>query len=296
MTATGQQRAASLSRELRVNVDLVLVNATVTDTQGHYVANLGEEGFRLWEDRIEQKIEYFASEDIPQTVGILFDVSGSMHNKIAVAREAAMKFLQKAKRDDEFFLIEFNDRAELSKDFTTNLARLEKQLITASPDGNTALYDAIYLGLQKVRAGHNPRKALLLITDGEDNWSSYTRSEVREFLKESDAQVYAIGIEGWDSYQYMGVEERDPRMARIVLKELSDMSGGRAFFATSVNDLNDICTRIAVELQSQYVLGYISTNASKNGQWRKISVKVEPGKNSPRLHVRAKRGYYTARR
>jgi Ca-activated chloride channel family protein len=278
-------------------VDVVLVNATVTDSQGHYVAKLEKEGFRLWEDRIEQKIEYFASEDIPQTVGILFDVSGSMHNKITVAQEAAMKFLQMGKRNDEFFLIQFNDRAELSRDFTSNFARLEKQLVTASAEGNTALYDAIYLGLQKVRAAHNPRKALLLITDGEDNWSSYTLSEVKEFLKESDAQLYAIGIESWDSHRSMRPEERrDPRIARMVLNQLSDISGGRAFFTTSVADLDDICTRIAIELQSQYILGYISTNTNKDGKWRKISLKLEPAKNSSRLYVRAKRGYYAPRR
>jgi Ca-activated chloride channel family protein len=203
-----------------------------------------------------------------------------------------MKFLQMGKRDDEFFLIEFNDRAELSKDFTANSARLEKLVLTASPDGNTALYDAIYLGLQKVRTGHNPRKALLLITDGEDNWSSYTRSEVREFLKESDAPLYVIGIENWNSHPLMRQEERDPRMARIILKELSDVSGGRAFFITSVADADDICTRIAIELQSQYVFGYVSTNTNKDGKWRKISLKLEHKKNSPQLYVRAKRGYY----
>jgi Ca-activated chloride channel homolog len=293
MTTTGQQPETPVPRQLSVDVDVVLVNATVTDSQGHYVAKLKQGGFRLWEDRIEQKIEYFASEDISQTVGILFDVSGSMHNKITVAQEAAMKFLQMGKRDDEFFLIEFNDRAELSRDFTANYAGLEKQLVTASAAGYTALYDAIYLGLQKVRAAHNPRKALLLITDGEDNWSSYTLSDVKEFLKESDAQLYAIGM---DSYYFMRPEERDPRIARIMLKELADMSGGRAFFARSLADLDDICTRIAIELQSQYVLGYISTNTNKDGKWRKISLKVEPAKNSSRLHIRVKRGYYAPRR
>jgi Ca-activated chloride channel homolog len=297
VTTTGQQPETPFPRQLSVDVDVVLVNATVTDSQGHYVAKLKQGGFRLWEDRIEQKIEYFASEDISQTVGILFDVSGSMHNKITVAQEAAMKFLQMGKRDDEFFLIQFNDRAELSRDFTSNFARLEKQLVTASAEGNTALYDAIYLGLQKVRAAHNPRKALLLITDGEDNWSSYSLSEVKEFLKESDAQLYAIGIETWDSHRSMRPDERrDPRIARMVLNELSDISGGRAFFATSVADLDDICTRIAIELQSQYVLGFISTNTNKDGKWHKISLKVEVAKNSPRLYVRAKRGYYAPRR
>jgi len=296
MTAFGQQRATALPGHLSVDVDVVLVNVTVTDSQRHYVAELEREDFRLWEDRIEQKIEYFASEDIPQTVGIVFDVSGSMQNKITVAQEAAMKFLQMGKRDDEFFLIEFNDRAELSRDFTANYAELEKHIVTASAAGNTALYDAIYLGLQKVRAAHNPRKALLLITDGEDNWSSYTRSDVKEFLKESDAQLYAIGIQSGDSYYFMRPEERDPRIPRIALKELADMSGGRAFFATSVADLDDICTRIAIELQSQYVLGYISTNTNKDGKWRKISLKVEPAKNSSRLYLRAKRGYYAPRR
>src|SRR5262249_27407593 len=269
---------------------------TVTDSQGRPVADLDREHFRLWEDRIEQKIEYFVSEDIPQTVGILFDVSASMKNKITAAREAAMKFLQMANPDDGVFLMEFNDRAELSIDFTTNFERLEQQFVAASADGNTALYDAVYLGLQKVRVGHNPRKALLLISDGEDNWSSYTFSQVKEFLKESDAQLYAIGIESWDSPHHMRTEERDPRIARIVLKDFSDLSGGRAFFTTSVADLNDICTRIAIELKSQYLLGYVSTNTNEDGKWRKISLRLEPPKNSSRLHVRAKRVYHAPRR
>jgi Ca-activated chloride channel homolog len=295
--ATRHRQETRFTRQLSVDVNVVLVNATVTDSQGHYVAKLDQEDFRLWEDRIEQKIQYFGSEDIPQTVGILFDVSGSMRNKIAVAQEAALKFLRMGKPDDEFFLIKFSNRAELSRDFTSNFARLENQLVTASADGNTALYDAIYLGLQKVRAAHNPRKALLLITDGDDNWSSYTLSEVKEFLKESDAQLYAIGIESWESHQSLRPEERrDPRVVRMVLNELSEISGGRALFATSFADLDDICTRIAIELQSQYVLGYISTNTNKDGKWRKISLKLEPAKNSSRLYVRAKRGYYAPRR
>jgi Ca-activated chloride channel family protein len=168
---------------------------------------------------------------------------------------------------------------------------LEGRLIAASAHRNTALYDAVYLGLQKIRAGHNSRKALLLITDGVDNWSSYTVSEVKEFLKESDAPLYAIGIESWDSPLHLRSEERDPRIGSIVLKELSDISGGRAFFTTSVGDLEHICTQIAIELQSQYVLGYLSTNTNKDGKWRKISVKVEPTNNSSHLHIRAKRGY-----
>jgi len=291
----GQQPETALLRRLSVDVDVVLVNATVTDSQEHYVSKLGRDRFRLWEDRIEQKIEYFASEDIPQTVGILLDVSASMQNKITVAQQAALKFLQMGNQDDEFFLIEFNDRPELSSDFTANFARLEKQLVAASPDGNTALYDAVYLGLQKVRAGRNPRKALLLITDGEDNWSNYRRSEVREFLKESDVQLYAIGIESWESHHNIQAEERDPRIGRLVLKELSDLSGGRSFFTTSVVNLDDICNRISNELQSQFVLGYVSTNTNKDGKWRKISLRVEPAKNSPRHHVRTRHGYYAPR-
>jgi Ca-activated chloride channel family protein len=293
MAAFGQQ--AALSHRLSVDVNVVLANATVTDSQGRYVAKLDRERFRLWEDRVEQNIEYFASEDIPETVGILFDVSASMQNKLNVAQEAAMKFLRMGNREDEFFLIEFSDRAELSRDFTGNFARVEGQLIAAYPHGNTALYDAVYLGLQKIRAGHNPRKALLLITDGEDNWSSYTVSEVKEFLKESDAQLYTIGIETWDAPHHMRSEGRDPRVGRRVLKEFSDLSGGRAFFTTSVSDLEDICTQIATELKSQYVLGYVSTNTNKDGKWRKISVKVEPLKNSSHLYIRAKRGYNAPR-
>jgi Ca-activated chloride channel family protein len=292
MITLSQQRDTGVPRRLSVDVDVVLVNATVTDSHGRYVAKLDRELFRLWEDRIEQKIEYFASEDIPQTVGILLDVSGSMQNKITVAREAAMKFLQMGNRDDEFFLIEFNDRPTLTSDFTTDFATLESQIGAAFPYGDTALYDAVYFSLQKVRAGRNPRKALLLITDGEDNRSRYTVSEVREFLKESDVQLYAVGIEGWEPQHGLQPAQSDPYKGRLVLKEFSDLSGGRSFFTRSVGNLEDICGRIALELKNQYVLGYVSTNTNKDGKWRKISLKVDPAKNSLGLHIRTKPGYY----
>jgi Ca-activated chloride channel homolog len=292
LTTFGQRPQPSLPRRLSVDVDVVLVNATVTDSHGHYLSSLEKDRFRVWEDRIEQRLEYFSSEDIPQSVGILLDVSGSMENTISVAQQAALKFLQMGNREDEFFLIEFSDRPKVSSDFTTNVGRLERQLIATYADGNTALYDALYLGLQKASAGRNPRKALLLITDGEDNWSRYRRSEVRELLKESDVQLYAIGIESWAPHHNSHTADRDPRMARAVLEELSDMSGGRSFFTTSLAKLDDICTRIATELHSQYVLGYVPTNTNKDGRWRKISLSLEVTKDSPRMHVRTKQGYY----
>jgi Ca-activated chloride channel family protein len=185
---------------LKVDVDLVLVNATVTDQLNRYVSGLDQEHFQLWEDRVEQKIQYFSAEDVPISVGIIFDVSGSMKDKISTAVAAATTFVRSGNPDDEHFLIEFSSRAQVASDFTTDITRLQNKLIFASAKGMTAVYDAVYLGLEKVKDGTNPKKALLLITDGEDNQSRYTFSQVRDYVKEQDVQIYAIGIvDDWSS-------------------------------------------------------------------------------------------------
>jgi len=188
---------------------------------------------------------------------------------------------------DEYFLVTFSNRPEMSEDFTTDIAKLRNRLVFESTKGMTSMYDAVYLGLEKLKDGTQPKKALLLITDGEDNRSRYTFANVREFVKEQDVQIYAIGITGdWNSQLGAG------RTGRSLIEELSDLTGGHAFFPDSVYDLEDICTKIAVELKNQYVLGYKSTNEAKDGKWRKIKVDVKPPKGVGRLNVRWKTGYY----
>jgi len=272
---------------LKVDVDLVLVNATVTDPQNRYVTGLEKEHFQIWEDKLEQKIEYFSAEDVEISLGVIFDVSGSMKDKISTARDAAVTFLKTGNPEDEYFLVEFSSRPEVAEDFTTDVSRLQNRLIFTPAKGMTAMYDSVYLGLEKLREGKNPKKALLLITDGEDNRSRYTFSNVREFVKEQDVQIYAIGIvDDFNSQLGSG------HTGRAMIEELSDLTGGRAFFPDSVYDLEDICTKIAVELKNQYVIGYSSTNVAKDGKWRKLRLKTNPPKGLPRLSVRAKSGYY----
>src|ERR1044071_2661466 len=191
-----QATSADKEQTLKIDVDLTLVNATVTDSLNRYVSGLEQEHFQIWEDKLEQKIEYFSSEDVPMSLGMIFDVSGSMKDKISTARDAAVTFLKTGNPDDEYFLVEFANRPEVAEDFTSDITKLQNRLIFAPAKGMTAMYDSVYLGLEKLKEGSNPKKALLLITDGEDNRSRYTFSNVKEFVKEQDIQIYSIGIVG----------------------------------------------------------------------------------------------------
>jgi Ca-activated chloride channel homolog len=275
------------SQTLKIDVDLVLVSATVTDTLNRYVSGLEKSHFQIWEDKIEQKVEYFSAEDVPISIGVIFDVSGSMKDKIATARQAASTFLKTGNPEDEYFLVEFANRPEVASDFTTDVTKLQTKLIMTPAKGMTAMYDSVYLGLEKLKEGTNPKKALLLITDGEDNRSRYTFQNVKEFVKEQDVQIYGIGIVD-DFNSQLGAG----RTGRALIEELSELTGGQAMFPDSVYELEDICTKIAVELKNQYVLGYHSTNGAKDGKWRKLRMKVNPPKGIQRLNVRAKQGYY----
>jgi Ca-activated chloride channel family protein len=274
---------------LRVDVDLVLINATVTDSDNRYVTGLGSENFQIWEDKVEQQIEYFSSEDVPLSAGLVFDVSGSMAGMLPMARSAAVTFLRMGNPQDEYFLVEFSDDPRLVRDFTSDIADLQHRIAFSNAGGRTALYDAMYLAMDKVSRGSNPRKALVLITDGQDNRSRYSYSNVKEFAKERDIQVYAIALSAPTTTQYVS------RMAgTAVLNDLTKVTGGRAFAPYSVNEMDGICRRIGLELKSQYILGYRSTNTVKDGKWRKIKAKVVPSQGMPRMSVRAKSGYYAS--
>jgi Ca-activated chloride channel homolog len=274
------------SPAIRVDVDLVLVQATVTDSSNKYVTDLRLDDFRLWEDKIEQQLQYFSTENVPLSVGIIFDVSGSMQNKLAAARAAANTFLRMGDRDDEYFLVEFSNSPRLVQDFTTDIAKLQSHLLFTRAKGNTSLYDALYLGLEKVSRGSNGRKALLLITDGEDNNSRYTFSDVKQFAKERDVMIYSIGIVEGSDLQFSEFN------GRLLLESLAELTGGIAFFPDSLDALPDICERIGIDLKSQYVLGYRPLNTINDGRWRKVQVKINTPKGMAALHVRARNGYY----
>lgn len=260
---------------IKVDVDLVMVNAAVMDSNNHLITDLRPENFQLFEDKIEQKIQYFSSEVAPLSLGIVFDISHSMGDKLELARAAAVRFLETGTPEDEYFLVEFASRAELAAGFTTDISRLRDELFFKPAKGSTALYDAVYLGLSKVKAGNNPKKALLLITDGEDNHSRYSRSDIREFLRESDVQIYVIDL------------------GRALVGDLAEMTGGHSYRG-STEDLGDICEKIALELKSQYVLGYESSNTNKDGKFRRIRVRTTPPAGITKLSVRTREGYYGA--
>jgi Ca-activated chloride channel homolog len=259
-------------KALKVDVDLVMVNVTVTDGN-KFVTGLKAENFQLFEDKFEQKIEYFSSEVAPVSLGIIFDISHSMEKKLDFAREAAAKFLETGTPEDEYFLVEFSNRAKIAEGFTSDISRLRDRLAFKQGAGATALYDAIYLGLGQLKRGQNPKKALLLITDGEDNHSRYSRGDIREFIREADAQIYVVDL------------------GRALLGDLAEMTGGHSYHA-SVDDLQDICDKIALELKSQYVIGYESTNTSKDGKFRKLRLRVNPPEGMGKLNVRTRNGYY----
>jgi Ca-activated chloride channel homolog len=267
---------------LKVDVNLVLVNATVSDPNGRLVAGLDRSNFHLTEDGVEQKIEYFNVEDLPLSVGLVFDTTGSMADKLPAARDAASAFLKTGNPHDEYFLIEFADRPELVENFTTDFIRLEKRLFSTSARGLTPLFDAVQMGLEKIKGARNTKKALLVITDGEDNNSRSTFDDIRESTRHQDVLIYAIGLV-------------QSAIGQSTIRDLVETTGGRAFFPNSSTQLQDICTRIAIELKNQYLLGYRSTNQVKDGTWREIHLDVDPPKGLPALKVRAKTGYYAAK-
>jgi Ca-activated chloride channel family protein len=271
---------------LRVDVDLVLVHATVTDSKNRNVQGLTQDRFQLWEDKVEQNIEYFSTEDVPLSVGIILDVSGSMKNNMPPARSAANTFMRMGDQSDEYFLIVFSDSAQLTQDFTSDITRVQGRLLLTAAKGSTALYDALYLGLEKLESADNSRKALLLITDGQDNHSRYSFSDVKNFVREHDVMIYSIGITDPATLLVSG------DIGKGVLEDLASLTGGDAFFPASAGQLPEICARIAAELKNQYVLGYRPRNTAGDGKWRKIKVKVNKLQGMPSLNVRARNGYY----
>jgi Ca-activated chloride channel family protein len=289
-TAAGQQKPPNEigGGPVITNTDLITFTVTVTDTYGRYVSGLGKSAFTVLDEKKQQEITFFSDDDAPVSVGVIFDVSGSMSgDKIKRARDALSKFIQTSHNMDEYFLIAFNSRAQLLLDRTRDGNAVLDKLTFVQTRNNTALYDACYLGVEKVQRGAHPKRALLLISDGQDNNSRYTFNELRRLLKESDVTLYGIGIlSGTDATNAMGMEGQG------ILDELASVSGGKAFFPRSNAEMDDIFEQIALELRHQYSIGYKPVNFANDGRWHKIKVKVTPPRGLPRLFVRAKEGYY----
>jgi Ca-activated chloride channel homolog len=274
---------------IKSEVDLTLVNVTVTDPLDRLVTGLEKEHFRVFEDGVEQEVLTLSSEDIPVSIGVVFDMSGSMSDKVEKAREAAVAFMRTANPRDQFFLVSFNDRAELTSGFTTSVDELQNRMMFTSSRGRTALLDAIYLGLSQMRDAHNSKRALLIISDGGDNHSRYSQNDIKNYLKEADCQLYAIGI-----FDPIGIRSRTPEELEgpSLLSEMTEMTGGRVFPVRDLSELPDIAAKIGMELRNQYVLGYKSSNPNRNGAWRKIRLKMHPPKGLPSLNIYARSGYY----
>ena len=274
-------------KPITTTTEMTIVNSSVLDPLGRIVTGLRQDNFRVFEDGTEQEIVYFASDDVPVSIGVIFDMSGSMTDKSQKSRNAAVQFFRTANPQDEFFLVDFNDRAELITPFTGDVDQLQNQLMYTAAHGMTALYDGVYLGLSQMRSAHHERKALLIISDGGDNHSRYTETDIRRFVQESDVQIYAIGL-----FEPNGGPTPEEQHGPALLADLTQLTGGRMFVVQNLSELPDIATKISMELRNQYVLGYIPSNRSQDGKWRKIKVRLRPPRGLPPLTVYAKTGYY----
>jgi Ca-activated chloride channel homolog len=277
---------AQHTKPILVDVDLVLVNVTVTDDWNRIVTGLEKDNFAIVEGSQAQEVKHFSSEDAPISLGVVFDMSGSMSDKIEKAREAVVEFFKTANPQDEFFMIAFSDRPQVAMDFTKSVEDVQAKLVFIQAQGRTALLDAIYMGVSKMKDAHNSKKALLIISDGGDNHSRYTENEIKSMVKEADVQVYAIGL------FTSGASQAEEIAGPALLSDVAEVTGGRMFTINNPNELADVATKIGIELRNQYVIGYRPKNKTKDGHWRKIKVKLIPPKGLPHLNVYSKTGYY----
>jgi VWFA-related protein len=275
---------------IRVDTTLVLIPVTVTDPLNRFVTGLEKEHFRLQEDNVEQSIAHFASEDAPISVGIVFDTSGSMGGKLLKSRQAVAQFSKTANPEDEFFLVRFDNTPVLAIGFTHSTEELQNKILFTKSKGSTALLDAIYLALHEMKkAARNPRKAVLVISDGGDNNSRYTESEIKNVVREADVQIYGIGI-----YEPYGARSRtaEELAGPSLLSDLAEQTGGRAYAVDNLNDLPDIAAKVGIELRNQYVLGYSPTNQGRDGKYRRVKVKLMQPRGLPPLRAFWRLGYY----
>ena len=285
-TSVAAEGASHPDARLRVDVNLVQVPVTVTDPMNRLVTGLERENFTVWDNNVPQTIRYFSSEDAPITIGVVFDLSGSMTSKFARARKALTEFLRTSNPQDEFFVVGFNDRPSVIVDYTSDVDDVEARMVMLKPENRTALIDAVYLGVDHLRQARYDRKALLIISDGGDNRSRYTQNELERVVREAGIQIYSIGI--FDNYAPSPEEQMGPEL----LKEICEMTGGRLFTVSNPNDLEDIAERISAELRNQYVLAYSPTEPKHDGSWRKLRVRLTPPPGLPLLTVHFREGYY----
>ena len=274
---------------IRVDSNLVLIPVMVTDHQDRLITGLEKIHFRLFDDKVEQEITTFASEDMPVSIVIVFDCSGSMGPKLAKSRAAVSAFLNSANPEDEFSLVLFSDRAQLVSGFNRQTDELQSKLLYAQSKGRTALLDAIYLAMDQLKHAKHSRKAVLVISDGGDNCSRYSMREVKNRVKEGDAQIYSIGILEALGFRGRSAEEL---AGPALLDEIASQSGGRLFEIDNLNELSDVASKIGMALRNQYMLGFAPAEDRRDGKYHRIVVKLESPKGLPKLRASFRSGYF----
>ena len=283
LLSAGPGRAQESEFTLNVNVDLVELSVTVLDRNESHVTGLEALSFEVFEDSVQQDISLFLHEDRPVSLGLVIDNSRSMERKKERVDAAALSFVRLSNPQDEAFLIHFDDTVRLEEDFTSDIGALENTLSTISPYGQTSLFDALMMSLEKIKEGRYDERAILLVSDGADNASVAVYEQVLENVRQSEAALYPIGVLN-DSEA--GLE------ARAALEALAEASGGRAFFPETANEIPLITEIIARELRELYTLGYVPTNSRRDGTWRSVRVYVPTPPETPRFEINYRHGYY----
>src|SRR5215475_946623 len=275
--------------DIRVDTNVVLIPVAVLDPLRKFVTDLDKENFKLFEDKVEQQILSFSSEDAPLSICVVFDTSGSMGEKLQMSRRAVAQFMKVANPQDEFCLITFNNRPELLEPFTGLTEVIQNRLTFIGSKGSTALLDGVYMAMNQMRKARNPRKAILIISDGGDNSSRYTESEVKSRVREADVQIYAIGI-----FEPIASRGRTPEelSGPALLGEVTEQTGGRHFAVDNLAELPDVAAKIGIELRNQYMLGYTPKNATRDGKYRRVQVKLVKTTGLPQLKATFRTGYY----
>jgi Ca-activated chloride channel homolog len=285
------QTEPKASTAFRADSTLVLVPVSVTDPSNRYVLGLDKEDFRIFEDDVEQKVTHFSNEDAPLSIGLLVDTSGSMGAKLDTSRRAVVEFLKTLNAADEALLVEFSDQADLAVAWTGEAGVIERKIASATSGGLTAMLDAVHIGLQEMKRAKNPRKALLIISDGGDNNSKYKSSQIADLVREADVQIYAMGVFEPSLLFGLGLSTAEMDGPRL-LSTIAEQTGGRALAASNLRELPGIAERIGIELRNQYVLAYSPQNQSRDGKYRKIQVKLQQPKALPQLKAHWRLGYY----
>jgi VWFA-related protein len=272
---------------IKINVNLVVLHTTVLDDRGKFVDGLKEENFRVFEDKTEQKLSVFKREDVPVSMGLVIDNSGSMRDKRARVNEAALTLVQASNPQDESFVVNFNDDyyLDLDKDFTSSVPELKEALERIDARGSTALYDAIIGSLDHLKKGHKDKKVLLVVTDGEDNVSRNSLEKAVREIQKSNVVIYSIGL-------FSDEDKKNRKKAMRALKDISAASGGVAFFPENVDDVHNICDQVARDIRNQYTLGYYPTNTKKDGTFRTVQVDIIPPRGKGKLTARTRNGYF----